>query len=277
MKTIIVPTDFSQAAYNAARYALGLASQLGTCRVVLYHAYELVVPIPDIPTSIPMIDPDELKIASLEGLERMKSDLQPATPADVVLECRAENHLLAANIDGFCHEQQADLIVMGTMGGSQLEEILIGSNSVDVAKHTACPVIIVPADAVYKPIHKIVFACDFKKMGENTPIAPLKRLLDVFKAELHVLNIDHSGKGLEGETPMESLVLDTMLEGYNPVYHFVDHENVVKGIMEFSEKEGADLIFIIPRKHGLFEGWFKRSRTTQLVFHSHIPLLAIHE
>ncbi|OMP78816.1 MULTISPECIES: universal stress protein [unclassified Chitinophaga] len=277
MKTIIVPTDFSAAAYNAARYALGLASQMGASRVVLYHAYELVVPVPDMPSAIPMVDPADLKAASEEGLEKMQRELATEIPANVILDLRAENHLLAANIDGFCIDQQADLIIMGTEGGSHFEEILIGSNSVDVARHTACPVIIVPGDAVYHPIRKIVFACDFKHMGENTPIGTLKSLLSTFNAELHVLNIDHSGKGLAGETPMESLLLDTLLEGYNPIYHFVDNENVVNGIMDFSEKEGADLIFIIPRKHGLFEGMFRRSRTTQLAFHSHIPLLAIHE
>ncbi|SFW39575.1 universal stress protein [Chitinophaga sancti] len=277
MKTIIVPTDFSAAAYNAARYALGLAGQMGATRVVLYHAYELVVPVPDMPSAIPMVDSGELKLASQEGLEKMRNELATDVPANVVLDLKAENHLLAANIDGFCQEQQADLIVMGTEGGSHFEEILIGSNSVDVAKHTACPVIIVPADAVYHPIRKIVFACDFKHIGENTPIGPLKSLLRLFNAALHVLNIDHSGKGLAGETPMESLLLDTLLEGYHPIYHFVDNENVADGIMEFSEKEGVDLIFIIPRKHGLFEGMFRRSRTTQLAFRSHIPLLTIHE
>jgi nucleotide-binding universal stress UspA family protein len=277
MKTIIVPTDFSTTAYNAARYALGLAQQMGTTRVVLYHAYELIVPIPDVPTSIPMVDPNELKTASLEGLDRMKQDLLPALPEGVILDCRAENALLAANIDSLSQEENADLIVMGTTGGSQLEEILIGSNTIDVVKHTACPVLIVPSGATFKPVKKIVFACDFKKIGTGTPVYPLKRLLNVFQAELHVLNIDKEGKGLSTDVPEASLLLDTLLEGYSPKYHFVDHGNVVQGIMEFADRENADLILTIPRKHGLFEGIFKRSRTAQLAFHTHIPLLAIHE
>jgi nucleotide-binding universal stress UspA family protein len=277
MKTIIVPTDFSTTAYNAARYALGLAQQMGTTRVVLYHAYELIVPIPDVPTSIPMVDPNELKAASLDGLDRMKQDLLPALPEGVILDCRADNALLAANIDSLSQEENADLIVMGTTGGSQLEEILIGSNTIDVVKHTTCPVLIVPSGATFKPVKKIVFACDFKKVGTGTPVYPLKRLLNVFQAELHVLNIDKEGKGLNTDVPEASLLLDTLLEGYNPKYHFVDHGNVVHGIMEFADKENADLILTIPRKHGLFEGIFKRSRTAQLAFHTHIPLLAIHE
>lgn len=277
MKTIIVPTDFSGTAYNAARYALGLARQMGTTRIVLYHAYELIVPIPDVPTSIPMVDPNELKAASIEGLEHMKQDLLNELPEGVTLDYRADNTLLAANIDTFAKEENAGLIVMGTTGGGQLEEILIGSNTIDVVKHTSCPVLIVPSGAVFKPVKKIVFACDFKKIGTNTPVYPLKRLLDVFNASLHVLNVDKEGKGIGSDTPQASLLLDSLLEGYQPVYHFVDHSNVVNGIMEFADREHADLIITIPRKHGLFESIFKRSRTAQLAFHTHIPLLAIHE
>lgn len=277
MKTIIVPTDFSETSYNAARYALGLARQMNTARIVLYHAYELIVPIPDVPSSVPMVNPDELRSASLEGLDKMMRELEPLLPESTVLASRAENHLLPANIDQVAKQEEADLIVMGITGGSQLEEILVGSNTVDVVKHTTCPVIIVPGSARFRPIRKIVFACDFRKVVETTPVQPLKKLLNVFKPELHVLNIDHESKHFTSDTPYETLMLDTLLEGYDPQFHFIDHTNVVQGIMDFAARQEADLILIIPKKHGLFDHIFKRSRTTQLAFHTHVPLLAIHE
>ena len=277
MQTIIVPTDFSETSYNAARYALGLAHQMNTARIVLYHAYELIVPIPDVPTSVPMVNPEELRSASLEGLDKMKRELEPLVPENAALESRAENHLLPANIDQVVKQEQADLVVMGITGGSQLEEILVGSNTIDVVKHTTCPVIIVPASARFKPIRKIVFACDFRKVVETTPVQPLKKLLNVFRPELHVLNIDHESRHFTSDTPYETLMLDTLLDGYNPQFHFIDHTNVVQGIMDFAAKQEADLILIIPKKHGLFDHIFKRSRTTQLAFHTHIPLLAMHE
>lgn len=277
MKTIIVPTDFSETAYNAAHYALGLARQLQAARVVLYHAYELIVPIPDLPTTVPMVNPDELRAASLEGLEKMTRELTPLLPANVTLETRAENHLLPANIDQLCRQEQADILVMGTTGGSQLEEMLVGSNTVEVVKNTKCPVIIVPADARFTPVRKIVFAADFRHVVDHTPMQVLKKLLDAFKPELHVLNIDHDSKHFTADTPYETLQLEQLLEAYNPQFHFVEHADVAQGIIDFAEQQQADLILIIPRKHGFFEHIFKRSRTTQLAFHSHIPLLAIHE
>ncbi|NLR59593.1 universal stress protein [Chitinophaga polysaccharea] len=277
MKTILVPTDFSDTAYNAATYALSLARNLGTTRIVLYHAYELIVPIPDIPTMIPMVNPDDLRVASIEGLEKMKKELDTLVPPGSTLVIRADNTLLAATIEEVCKNEEADLIVMGITGGSKLEEVLVGSNTIDVVKNTSYPVLIVPGGAKYKPIEKIVFAVDLRKIAETTPVEPLKKLLHIFNAELHVINIDHESRHFSTDTPFETMLLDTLLEDFNPVYHFIDNPDVVEGIVEFAEENKADIILTIPKKHGLFEGIFKRSRTSKLAYQTHLPLLTLHE
>ncbi|TWF44958.1 nucleotide-binding universal stress UspA family protein [Chitinophaga polysaccharea] len=277
MKTILVPTDFSDTAYNAATYALSLARNLGTTRIVLYHAYELIVPIPDIPTMIPMVNPDDLRAASIEGLEKMKKELDTLVPPGSTLVTRADNTLLAATIEEVCKNEAADLIVMGITGGSKLEEVLVGSNTIDVVKNTSYPVLIVPGGAKYKPIEKIVFAVDLRKIAETTPVEPLKKLLHIFNAELHVINIDHESRHFSTDTPFETMLLDTLLEDFNPVYHFIDNPDVVEGIVEFAEENKADIILAIPKKHGLFEGIFKRSRTSKLAYQTHLPLLTLHE
>lgn len=277
MKTILVPTDFSDTAYNAATYALSLARNLGTTRIILYHAYELIVPIPDIPTMIPMVNPDDLRAASIEGLEKMKKELDTLVPPGSTLVTRADNTLLAATIEEVCKNEEADLIVMGITGGSKLEEVLVGSNTIDVVKNTSYPVLIVPGGAKYKPIEKIVFAVDLRKIAETTPVEPLKKLLHIFNAELHVINIDHESRHFSTDTPFETMLLDTLLEDFNPAYHFIDNPDVVEGIVEFAEENKADIILTIPKKHGLFEGIFKRSRTSKLAYQTHLPLLTLHE
>jgi nucleotide-binding universal stress UspA family protein len=277
MKTILVPTDFSDTAYNAATYAISLGNSLGATRIVLYHAYELIVPIPDVPTMIPMVNPDDLRAASLEGLEKMKKELSALANEGTTLLTRADNTLLAATIEDVCKNEEADLIVMGITGGSKLEEVLVGSNTIDVVKNTSYPVLVVPGSARYKPIEKIVFAADLRKVAETTPIEPLKKLLHIFNAELHVINIDHESRHFSTDTPFETLMLDTLLEDFHPEYHFIDNPNVVGGIVEFAEENKADLILTIPKKHGLFEGIFKRSRTSKLAYQTQIPLLTLHE
>ncbi|PUZ26838.1 Nucleotide-binding universal stress protein, UspA family [Chitinophaga costaii] len=277
MKTILIPTDFSDTAYNAARYALDLARQAGTTRVVLYHAYELIIPDPEVPDHIPVIMPEELKEASDKGLALMHSKLQPILPAGVTLVCRSENQLLSAFIDQVAREEQANLIVMGITGGSGLEELLLGSNALDVMKETHTPLIIVPNGATFTSIDTVVFACDFRKVTENMPVRFLKQLLQVFRARLFVVNVDHEKRHFTAQTPFETLVMDTLLADFNPEYRFLENENVVDGIISFAEAEKAGIIVTLPRQHGFLAGLFRRSHTRQLAFHSHIPLLVIRE
>ncbi|RFS22421.1 universal stress protein [Chitinophaga silvatica] len=277
MKTILVPTDFSDTAYNAAVYAISLANNYGASRIVLYHAYELIVPIPDVPTMVPMVNPDDLKAASMEGLEKMQKELQDLLNPGIAIVVRADNTLLAATIEEVCKSEEVDLIVMGITGGTKLEEVLVGSNTIDVVKTTNYPVLIVPGQGTFKPVSKIVFATDLQKIVETTPIDLLIKFLDMFNAEVHVLNIDHKNKNFNSDTPYETLMLDTILEKFNPIFHFIDDKNIVEGIMHFADANKADLIITIPKKRGLFQSIFTRSRTSKLAYQTHIPLLTLRE
>jgi hypothetical protein len=166
---------------------------------------------------------------------------------------------------------------MGITGRGKLEETLIGSNTISVARNTKVPVIIVPSNARYQPIEEVLLACDFKKVVETTPVAPLEKIMDETRAKLFVINIDHDNKSFTPDTPFETAMLDTLLHKYNPEYHFVDSTDFTEAINRFATEKKIDLIVTLPRKHGFFENLFKRSHTKMLAFHSHVPLMVIHD
>jgi hypothetical protein len=68
-----------------------------------------------------------------------------------------------------------------------------------------------------------------------------------------------------------------MLEDLHPVYDYIEHPDVVEGIHQFAETKGFDLLLTIPKKHKLLSGLFEKSHTRELVFHSHIPIMCLHE
>jgi nucleotide-binding universal stress UspA family protein len=139
-------------------------------------------------------------------------------------------------------------------------------------------VIVVPPGKEYGTgIKKIGFACVFHKVVESTPIQFIKNMVKEFKAELHVINIDHEGKNLKPETQEESLMLHTLLQDLNQNYHFIDHADVEDGINEFVDKNNIDLLIAIPKKHKLLDGLFKKSSTKKLVTQSHVPVMCVHE
>lgn len=276
MKNILIPTDFSATAKNAALYALHLAKQVKANHVVLYNAYQQ--PLVADPTMAPveLIDFNELKNISDTGLEHFKAFVQAEAPG-INITTVGEYAILADGLVDVCDKYAIDAMVMGVTGGSGFDEVFLGSTAVEVAKAATVPVIIVPPGVAFTEIKSILFACDFNQVVETTPIAPIKAILNETGAKLFVLNIDHANKHFTPETPFESLMLDTLLHGYNPEYHFADSHDFIDGINNFATEKDIDLIITIPKKHNLFERLFKHSHTKQLAFHSHIPLMVVHD
>jgi nucleotide-binding universal stress UspA family protein len=273
MKTILLPTDYSETAKNAADYALGLSQQIGVSKIVFYNAYQAPLTVdPSLPV-MQLLNMEEIQRISDEGMKSFKQQFS----SNVEIETLTEFAVLHSNIDEICERVGADLIVMGITGGGGLESVIIGSNTISVVNHTNIPVLIVPARCKYKLVEEIVLVCDYKKINESVPQRPLQRILDETKAKLFVLNIDHNNKGYEPETSHETFALHTLLKNYNPEYQYVDSTDFAEATNDFVDKNNVDMIITIPRKHGFFESIFKKSHTKQLAYHTHVPLLCIHE
>jgi K+-sensing histidine kinase KdpD len=136
---------------------------------------------------------------------------------------------------------------------------------------------VIPPGVRYKPVHKIGLACDFKNVIAATPEKEIKSIVKEFNAALLVLNVDYHNQHFEGNTPEESFLLHNMLAEVKPSYHFIEKENVEEGINEFAETNNIDFIIVIPKKHQFLEGLFHKSLSKELAFHSHVPVMAIHE
>jgi nucleotide-binding universal stress UspA family protein len=277
MQSILVPTDFSPTAYNAARYAIALAADMKATKIILYNAYQPYVS-EDPELGLPLqTDMEEFKQISEEGLIKMQNALQSEVPSSMQLEYESDYNIITSGILEVCKKYNAELIIMGiTNTESKLEEAIIGSSAVDVSKHSEIPVIIVPVNANYTGLKKVLLAVDFKKSAETTPVAEIKKLLDVTHAQLDILHVE-ANESDELNLDAEKNIIDSLLGNYTPQYHFIQGKDFTDAINQFVVDNNSDLIIVIPKKHGFLEGIFKRSHTKALAFHSHIPIMSIHE
>ncbi|MCX6206415.1 MAG: universal stress protein [Bacteroidetes bacterium] len=276
MKTILVPTDFSDTARNAARYALALANQIEASKIVLYNAFQAPVSVDPMVPTVQLLDMDLMKKSSEEGLQQFKEELKSEPFGSIEIDTFSEYNVLTGGINDLSKAVAADFIVMGITGGGAVTETLIGSNAVSVSLHSTIPVIIVPPEASFKKINQVLLACDFKQVLETTPVKPLKKLLESTGAALHVLHVNSSSeKALN--VSFETMVLDGLLKGNNPQYHFVENESFTVGINLFADNNNIDMIITMPKKHGFFDSLFKKSHTKRLAFHSHLPLMVMHD
>jgi nucleotide-binding universal stress UspA family protein len=272
MKKIIAAVDFSEPSVNAAKYAIQLASDITDSSVTLYYVYETIVAGSD---GTPLlIDPDARKNMAVVALSNLKSELSSiaAVPIDVV----AEEGSLAPTMEKYVKRHHADLIVMGITGSSKLEQLIIGSNTLNVISKDICPVFIIPGTAGYQKINSVILTSDLKNVEATTPVKPLKKFLDVLQPRLYVLHVASEQTALSDENKKESQKLEQLLQSYHPQYFSLHDENLTEAIDKFAIEHHANVIITVPRKHSFLGNLFKVSNTKKLAYQSRLPILALH-
>jgi nucleotide-binding universal stress UspA family protein len=243
--------------------------------LMLLHVYQVPVSMTEVP--VVLVSADELKKSTETKLQELKESVTHTTSGKIRIYTEAVLGEVSDELEEVCKEIEPFAVIMGTRGASGIERVLFGSTTLTAIRHLKWPVIVVPPGKEYgRGIKKIGFACDFEKVVETTPIQFIKNMVKEFGAELHVLNVDYKSKHFKRNTPEESLMLHTLLEDINPNYHFIENADVEKGINEFAEKNNIDLLITIPKKHGLMD-LFKHSSTKELIAHSHVPVMCVHE
>jgi len=142
MPGIVVGVDGSPNSEHALDWAMKLAAAL--------HAPLTVVVVHEVPKSywggIPVVGPadrpvlEKLHHAADEMTQRAVNRLGDAKPASVTIHA-VDGFVVKELVDA---SQEADMVVVGSRGGSGVARVLMGSVSAEVVQHSACPVVIVP-------------------------------------------------------------------------------------------------------------------------------------
>jgi nucleotide-binding universal stress UspA family protein len=277
MQTILVPVDFSATSYNAAQYAIKLSTQLQVDNIVLYNAYEMPVMANGGLTAPIIIDLEEIETNSTKALEIMQQKLVAENNNSTIKISTLNNYNTVVNgIKAAAKTLQAQLIIMGITGGSSLEQSLIGSNTIDVAKEANIPLIIVPPKAEFTIIKNTYLACSLQNMNDSIPFQGIHQFLNQSKSNFGIVHIEKDTNKTVSDSDFSNSTLDKLFSSFNVKHHIMYNEEFVEGINQFTDSNQVDLLIIIPKKHGFFDRLFNKSHTKMLAFHSHVPLMVIH-
>ena len=275
MKTFLVPTDFSETSKNAARYAAHIAKQYPGIHIILYNVSDEISAGSD---GTPLVDDEHGRKKIMElALESIKIDLSRITNSQI--SCVAEEGKdLIESIDRFARHHDVELVIMGITGSTRLEQLFMGSNTLKMVEKGTCPVMIVPPYAQFKGIQDIMITSDFKDVERTMPAKPIQRVLDLFRSNLHVVNVDADHYvELTDEYKEERNKIEDILKGHNPQFYFIRMYDFVDAINQFVEDKEIDLIVTVPKRHSFLSGIFRSSYTKKLAYHSHVPIIAVHE
>lgn len=143
IRTILLPTDFSECASFALSYATSLARQF-EARIICVHVIEPVVPAvgyTGITEPLPVADISEQLEDSAERELPKVAEQEECAGLDI--EEVIVHGDSASEIVRVAKERGVDLIVIASHGRTGLGRILFGSTAESVVRHAPCPVLVV--------------------------------------------------------------------------------------------------------------------------------------
>src|SRR5690606_3890043 len=192
MQKIVLPTDFSDNAWNAIFTAVTLYADV-KCNFYILHAYE--------PRLLNMLDQksqqrlgilyDSMAQYSKQELDKILGYLnENYNNPNHNFEIISKSETLEEAVKEILSTEDIDLIVMGTQGATGSKEIFIGSNTVKILKKIKnCPVLVVPSDYNFQRLKTLAFPTDFSRTYKKFELTHLTELAALWKAKIQILYV----------------------------------------------------------------------------------------
>lgn len=277
MKKILLPTDFSENALNAIRYAIQLF-QDEECIFYLLNTYTPVLYDSDYILHSPAssLSLDELyKANSEKGLKRVKEQVREEFPNSLHhYKLISSFSLLNEEIKDQVTSKEIDLIVMGTQGATGAVQILFGTHTVHAIRRATCPLLAIPSGCKYKPPVNILFPTDYEINYTAEHLKLLKYLAKTHGAMIHVFHVLF-GLPLGEKQEKAKKLLGNYLEDVSHHFYSAQKNTVTEGIYDFQKDHNIDLLVMISNKHSFFENLLFRPVINEVGFRIKTPFLVI--
>ncbi|MDT0605770.1 universal stress protein [Croceitalea rosinachiae] len=281
MKRILIPTDFSENAWNAISYAMQLFHQ-EVCEFFLLNTYTPVIPSSRF--MAPIIDgvriEDAIRYNSETGLlntvERIKSEFCNDKHSFKTI---SSFNLLVDEVKDLVDTYNIDLVVTGTKGASGMDEVFMGSNTVRIIKSTKkCPVLAIPQHFDFSVPTEIAFATDFNRFYTLSELYSLIEMAKSFHATIRIVHVQYEIKAL---TELQQFNLNMLRKYFAEIEHYVhtvsELNSVSQSLEVFSEELGIHLLAMLNYQHSYMERMTREPIVKRAAFHTQIPLLVIPE
>ena len=276
MLKVLLPTDFSENAWNAISYALEFLKDQD-CSFYLLHTYTPAFYRMDYLVGGPSFSaiPDAGVDASLSGLEKTieKIKSQYNNPRHSFQAVSAFN-LLTDEINELARKKNMDLVVMGTKGATGAKEIFMGTNTVYAIRKAIIPVLVVPEQAGFSPLDKILFPTDYWTKYKEDEMEVLVSTAKFHLSNITVLHVKEEYDLNEDQIDNKNHIGQCLSQ----VHH--NFEELKGGlmpdaIMQYIDDQQYQLLVMMNRKHSFLERLLWKQNIDQIGFQVQIPFLVI--
>lgn len=280
MKNILIPTDFSENAWNAAKYAIALFKD-EQCVFYLLNTYTpSIAHSRFMATSISGRATDSIQQNSKKELEKLVTSIKEIyNNPNHSFKTISSFSLLIDEVKELVVAENISLVVMGTKGASGLEEVFMGSNTVRIIKSVKdCPVLAIPQIFEFKKPSEIAFATDFNRFYTVSELRPLIDMANTFNATIRIVHVQYEIKAL---TEIQQFNLSMLRKYLREVEHYIhtitELNSISKTLEVFANELDIHLLAMLHYQHSYMERMTREPVVKRLAFHTQIPLLVIPE
>lgn len=281
MQKILIPTDFSENAWNAIVYAMQLFRNR-PCTFYFLNTYTPVIPSSRFMAK--MVDgvriEDALRDSSERGLRKTVERIQKKfNNPNHEFETISSFNLLTEEIKEIVDAFSINLVITGTKGASGVDEVFMGSNTVRIIKSVKkCPILAIPRNFGFVAPTEIAFATDFNRFYTTSELAPLVDMAKMFQATIRIVHVQYGIKALSELQQFNLNMLRRYLKDVEHYVHTVSELNSVSQTLEiFSKELDIHLLAMLNYQHSYMEKMTREPIVKRTAFHTQIPLLVIPE
>ncbi len=279
MKNVLIPTDFSNNAWNAIQYGLALFQKtkcnfylVNVSPITAYSGGEAAMY-----ASQEILEQSILKDSKkqLEGLiteiERLFFNTKHT------FHSSAHYGFFTDYIKHMVKEKKIDLIIMGTKGASGLKAVSIGTNTGNVMTKVQCPVLAVPEDSQYSRPKEIGFPTDYKSSYDIKVLENLKDLILLHKSAVRFLYVSTRMDNLNEPQLRNREFLKDYFTDTEHSFHTLTAKKLEDAIQCFVESRDLDMLVMVAKNLNFLERILFRPSVEKISYHTKIPFLVIHE
>jgi len=268
MKKILIPTDFSPVADNAAAYAIELSEAFNS-KLFLYHVYNMKRS--DYDLNFPDKEQPFRKKVKLDMKKTTEKFEEKIANKSLTLNTKIYQGNVLSLFKRTVKKDGIDLIVMGSKGASGIAKVVFGSIAASALEMTEIPLLVVPPEFTFQPLRHIVLAVDNKEVTPEE-LLPLQKMAVKFGAKVTILRVKTDS---DNDTKSQNNVdLGPVETTYSEV---LISKDINTSINKFIEKEDCDLLCMVKRKKNFWENSFSKSITKTQVYNNRVPLLILPE
>ncbi|WP_394973058.1 universal stress protein [uncultured Croceitalea sp.] len=280
MIKIIVPTDFSDNAYHALRYAIYLFEK-EECTFYILNAFQIgtsnleTIRNKKRNTRLYKITKEASEKGLMETLSTVR--IENDNPKHIFKTISIADSLV--NVIG---KSVLDLdiyyIFMGTKGASGLKSVFLGSNTVKIiSKIDFCPIVAVPADYSFDIPDEILFATGFEHIYDKYELHPMLVLSKLWNSKIRVLHlVDEEKKVAHKETAKK--VIEKRLQ--HVPYEIIEIEKKNKVSTEIAklveQNEDIGMVAMIDYWHSFIQKLTREQVVKNVAFSTKVPFLVMH-